>query len=180
MNKLRLVLLLSATSMFVPGVHGGITSSSKRCAEGDADACAMAELESRIDFSQFNPKDGKYAWVVGYSFPNNFGKTAKQRAENGAHAYCAEVNTPWLGEDVALYRRLTGFVAVERKGYDACMDKAMPNYLREERKRQLKDALGIAAIVAPFLLAVAALWYRRPLARVTRALLSRLNKLGPQ
>ncbi len=177
MSARRFAFFALAAVLLAPGASAGLTTFAESCARGNADSCQVAEVEARINFAQFDPKTGKYRLVFASSSPTN-GDTAKQRAVNRAHNLCVLRESVWLGLDVAQYTRMTGVVAVDRASYGACMVTATANYLRDERKRQLFKALKIGAVAMASFLVFAALWYRRPIARKARHLMSRFNNLG--
>jgi len=142
--------------------------------------CAVADLERQIDFTEFDSKTGRYLWASDGRFDFRIGSNAKERAALSAEDYCAHSTRVWLGGTVAEYTRLTGYVPVDRLKFLDCQKNATTNFLRAERREQIRKALGVAAIVVPALLLLAALWYRRPLWRKFRAVLSRANELGPK
>jgi hypothetical protein len=172
--------LFAGLAAFAITANAGVASYAELCAKGDAQMCRIAELEKQLDMSQFTGENSQFKWVVPEYYTFLGTGSATERAKGRAGEYCARVEKVSISPVVAEYSRLTGVVAVKRAAFQECMKNATENFLRDERKEQFQEVLSVAAIVVPVILAVLALWYRRPLLRWTRGFMSKMNALGPK
>lgn len=112
------LLIAYVTPAWAPTV-----TSAELCAQGDRTACREAELEKQIDFHIFaEGADYKLASGPRTQWLRLDAAADPQSRMKIKAAACTYYNEVWLGPVIEEYERLRDVRAIDRAGYERCME----------------------------------------------------------
>lgn len=166
--------------MFVSSsAFAGLVTNDQLCKDGDAQVCALAELEKKLSALGLFDVNGKYDWkpssqMLAQIVPRD----TKERIARPAQEFCTESTRVWINQDVDTYSRMQWLVPVDRVAFRDCFFTQLEIEQHAEKMKTTFQVLKIVAGVVATLALFAIFWYRRRLVRATRKLFASINSVG--